>query len=508
MNVLLGIDIGTTNSKVGAFSEQGQPLHTVSYPTTSIQHPQWGIVGYDPETMWQTIATAIQEVLLAIDQAVVKGIGISSMAESGLLVERTTGAPRSPFIPWFETCSEPQAGRIKRETDPFERFVRSGLHGSFKLGLAKILWIRDHLPEALDGGDPVWLSASSWIAYRLTGIMGFDYSLAARTYAFRIDQLCWDTDWIQHWSLSPSLFPQVWPGGVSIGTVKSEFRAIGLSENTEVTIAGHDHVAAALAVGAIHPGKVYDSMGTAETLVGTLPSRALTRDDFDSGLSFGVHIATGKNFWMGGQSASGGSVEWLRTIIPDKPLTYAQVLDSLEQVKPGPTGILYFPYLTGSGAPYPDAQVRGAFIGLSKSHQIGDLLKAALEGTAYQLQMMKRSAERLIGNPIDHLLVVGGGTRIPLWLSVKADITECTLELPGVPEASLLGAALAAGIGSQVFRDAEEAVAVVTQHNQTQWTTIVPNPESHEQYQKLYTMGFEPLQDPLRHYFKRVSLNL
>jgi sugar (pentulose or hexulose) kinase len=91
---------------------------------------------------------------------------------------------------------------------------------------------------------------------------------------------------------------------------------------------------------------------------------------------------------------------------------------------------------------------------------------------------------------------------------VKADITGCTLELPGVPEASLLGAALAAGIGSQVFRDAEEAVAVVTQHNQTQWTTIVPNPESHEQYQKLYTMGFEPLQDPLRHYFKRVSLNL
>src|SRR5690606_22299887 len=98
-------------------------------------------------------------------------------------------------------------------------------------------------------------------------------------------------------------------------------------------------------------------------------------------------------------------------------LTYEQVLALCEEAKPGPTGILYFPYLAGSGAPMPDSRVRASLVGFGKSHGRADVMKAVLEGTAYQLEMMKRSAERLTGESIDRLLVVGGGTRNPLWLS-------------------------------------------------------------------------------------------
>jgi sugar (pentulose or hexulose) kinase len=124
--------------------------------------------------------------------------------------------------------------------------------------------------------------------------------------------------------------------------------------------------------------------------------------------------------------------------------------------------------------------MRAGFVGLAKSHGRADLLKAVLEGTAYQLEMMKRSAERLTGGAIERLLVVGGGTRNPLWLSVKADITGCELALPGVPEATLLGAALAAGVGAGlVAPDAARAAA----------------------YRALYERGYEPLQAPLRAFF-------
>ncbi len=502
MDVLLGIDIGTTNSKVGAYTVDGQSLRTVSRPTETFRDERLGYSFYDPERMWEGIRSAIAEVMESLEYNRVSAVGITSMAESGLLVDRSSGKPRSPFLPWFDTCSEPQAAFMKRESDPFERFVRSGLHGSFKLGLPKLLWLRDRFPEAFQGEEPVWLSASGWIAYRLTGTFAFDYTLAARTYAFRIDRKEWDGEWLNHFGFSSSLFPKAAGSGSIIGTVGSAGQSAGLPAGTPVGIAGHDHVAAALAVGAVKPGVVYDSMGTAETLVGTLDERELSRQDYEAGLSFGIHAANGRYFWMGGQPSSGGSVEWLRGLLGAPSLTYGEVLTLLEEAGgggTGPTGVLYFPYLTGSSAPRPDSRMRAAFVGLSKEHGKGDLLKAALEGTAYQLEFIKRSAERLSGQPIERLLVVGGGTRNPHWLTVKADVTGCTLELPGIAEASLLGAALAAGIGAGVYADAEEAFAAVAEAGAAR--VIAPDPGRREQYRALYERGFKPLQEPLRRWF-------
>jgi sugar (pentulose or hexulose) kinase len=501
LQVLLGIDIGTTHCKVGVFTLEGQALQLVSRPTVATRHPQFPMQVYDPDQMWSNIVAAIQEALAPLAAPAVISVGISSMAESGLLVERSTGRPRSPFMPWFDPCSEPQAAWMKRESDAYERFVHSGLHGSFKLGLAKILWIREHVPEAFQGGDPVWLSAAGWIAYQLTGQFAFDPTLAARTYVFRIDQRDWDEAWIRHLKLPLSIFPEVVASGESMGKVKPELCSLGLSTSTEVVIAGHDHVAAALALGAISPGVVYNSMGTAETLVGTLAERPLTRNDFAAGLSFGIHLASGRYFWMGGQSSSGGSVEWMRALLGQPLLSYEEVLSLLDQVSPEPTGVLYFPYLAGSGAPLPDSKVRAAFIGLAKSHEKQDMLKAVLEGTVYQLEMMKRSAEQLNGDVIERMLVIGGGTKIQPWLKIKANITGCALQLPGIPEASVLGAALASGIGARVFHHAEEAALAVTSVVQQNMTYIYPDTAQQQQYHDLYQRGFFPLQQALRVYF-------
>lgn len=511
IQAIMGIDIGTSNSKVGIFANDGRQLCVVSRPTEIWKDDRLGIAYYDPEKMWDSIASAIREATSRLEDATVAAVGVASMAESGLLVERSTGQPRSPLLPWFDMCSEPQAARMKRESDPFEKFRHTGLHGSYKLGMAKLLWVREHMPEAIMEGNPVWLSTSSWIAFRLTGRMAFDYSLAARTYAFRLDTKQWDEEWIRYFGLPAGLFPDILPAGQPIGQVLPELDGIGLPPSATVAIAGHDHVAAALAVGAVRPGAVYDSMGTAETLVGTMDEGELNEAHFAAGLSFGIHVAAGRRFWMGGQPSSGGSVEWLRTILGDPPLSYEQIVSLLDEARPGPTGMLYFPYLSGSGAPQPDSRVRASFIGLEKSHGRGDMLKAVLEGTSYQLESVKRAAERLTGRSIDKLLVVGGGTRIPQWLAVKADITGCELELPGIAEASLLGAALAAAIGRGILAGAEEAVrpvgrpdgpnAAAAQATVRAPARIVPDASRHAAYLALYEQGFEPMQHPLRAFF-------
>lgn len=497
--MLLGIDIGTTNSKVGLFDVNGTCLALASRETETLYDQEQGYYYYRPETMWRSVAEGIREVMKDRPVSQLAGIGITSMAESGLLLDRRTGEEKSYILPWFDTCSQPQADRISQAGDAAERFRKTGLTNSFKLGLAKILWLRDRDPNIIDE-NTVWLSASGYIAYRLSGELAFDYSLAARTYAFRIDQKKWDADWLKEFGLTERLFPDALPAGTVIGKVRRDVaEETGLTEGIPVVIGGHDHVCAALAVGAIHPGTVYDSMGTAETLVGTLEEKELGEREFRSGLSFGCHIAPGRYFWMGGNPASGGSVEWLRPMLSDDTLSYEQVLEWLTRCKDEPTGILYFPYLSGSGAPVRDSRAKAAFIGLVKDHHKGDLIKAVLEGTSYQLEAIREEAEQIAGHRIERLLVIGGGTRNRTWLQIKADVLNCELDVPSIAEATLMGAAMAAGWGAGVYASVEDAVAKVRNNIHTE--TIRPRPEQAALYRRLYEHGFAALQAPLRQYF-------
>src|SRR5690606_8409590 len=132
---------GTTNTKAGVFRTNGETIAVASRPTRSYTHED-GYAYYDPEEMWSTVAELIREATASLDRSQqIQCIGITSMAESGLLLDRQTGEPRSPFMPWFDTCSQPQSEWIAQQCDKRERFRKSGLHNSFKLGLAKLLWI-------------------------------------------------------------------------------------------------------------------------------------------------------------------------------------------------------------------------------------------------------------------------------------------------------------------------------------------------------------------------------
>ncbi|MNC32163.1 Autoinducer 2 kinase LsrK [compost metagenome] len=123
-----------------------------------------------------------------------------------------------------------------------------------------------------------------------------------------------------------------------------------------------------------------------------------------------------------------------------------------------------------------------------------------LEGTAYQLEAIRQSAEEIAGSPIERLQVVGGGTRNKHWLQVKADVSDFILELPPIPEATLLGAAMAAGIGAGVYESAEAAAAAIDKSGTGK---VTADPGRHEAYRKLYSTGYMALQEPLRRYYQQ-----
>jgi len=492
--MLLGIDVGTTHWKAGLFATDGSPIRLAARPARVRRTPD-GHPYYEPDELWSTVAGLVRAVVADADPAEVAAAGVAGMAEAGLLVDRATGRPRSHVVPWFDPRSREQGEALARAGDPYERFLHTGLRPGYKHGLAKLLWLRARDPAIVRGA--VWLSVADYIVLRLSGRMATDPTLAARTYAYRIDEGVWDEPWIRHLDLDPALFPPVRPSGDPAGTVcRAAAAETGLLAGTPAAVAGHDHLCTALAAGVAAPGAVVDSMGTAETLVGTLETTVLGEREFRSGLSYGPHVLPGRLCWLGGLPASGGSVEWLRARLGDEPLSYEQLDALVAAAALTPTGILYFPYLSGRGSPHSDARARAAFVELTAAHGRPELAKAVLEGTAFEVEAMRRAAEAAASRRIDEFVAVGGAKN-GHWLQIKADVSGCRLRVPALAEATLLGAALIAGIGCGAYADEAEALAAVRDRAVT---TIEPDPARHTSYARLYEDGYMALQGPLQQY--------
>ena len=496
---ILSIDIGTTHIKAGLFQRDGlsiklafRPMHT--YRSSS------GWVYLDPDEIINSIQGLVKEIQLDCTDTV-DAVGISGMAESGILIDKKTGEYYTKILPWFENVSQPKAEEILATFNPQDIYKKFGLRVTYKASLTKILWLKDQFN--FNWQDKIWLSVADFVAWWLTGNFQTDVSLACRTLAFRLDQRDWDQEWLRDWGLPCDLFPPAQNSGASVGTINNP--KSGLSLGTPVSICGHDHVCAAVSMGPVQPGSVFDSIGTAETLIGPLPNRPLTSQDYEIGLLYGCHTFPNLGYWLGGISSSGGSIEWYRRLLNFSDLGYEEMDSILSNVNEEPTQILYFPYLLGSSSPHTQPSARAALIGLNPRHTAADIYKAILEGTAFELEVVRRAGEKMSSEKITTLMSAGGGTRNRIWMQIKADVTGCDIQAALQPEATLLGAALLAGIENGIYHDFDDAFATII--TQQSFHLYAPNQNKHRIYQDIFENGYLALQQPIRKYGSWIEQN-
>ncbi|MBN2550027.1 MAG: hypothetical protein JXB15_12765 [Anaerolineales bacterium] len=503
---LLGFDLGTTHLKLGLFGLDGRQLYLASRPNPASRHAQ-GYACYHPQEAWRQVQSLLDEALGWLEAQggeAVRAIGVASMAETGLLLDRRSGQERTPLLPWFDPLASAQADELRQRFDLRERFLATGLRASFKCPLAKLLWLRENDPQALEGA--IWLSAADYIAYRLCGEMGTDASLASRSCAFRIYEKHWEAELLSALGLPPDLFPVAQPAGQPLGGLRAEWARASLPAGTPVAVCGHDHVCAAFAAQTLLAGQTdqtrkvsqtfrvsFDSMGTAESLLGSLPARPLGQAEWRSGFSFGCFVRPGEMYWASGLSTSGGALEWLRGLLGDPPLSYAQLDALLDGSPPAPGEIIFLPYLAGRGAPHNDPAAHGSFHGLSAAHGRADLYRAVLEGAAYEMEFARRRAVALTGQPIQQLAAAGGGTRNPRWLQIKADVSGCRVAVLPEAQAAALGAALLAGLGSGVYPHYESCTAQVRRPSQVEY---LPDPQRRAAYAAMYARFEALIADP------------
>lgn len=490
--LILGIDLGTTSTKAVAYDVRGRMVASSSQPTiTHYPRPMWA--HFEPEELWGAAAAAVRDVVSHVgDPARIKSVAVASFAEAGVPID-ANGVPTYNMIAWFDRRTIPQADWLVETIGEQRLFERSGLALQPIFTLCKFLWLKENEPDAW-ARTRGWLMADSYIAWRLGGAPASDFSQAARTLAFDLQQLTWDTDLVRRVGLDPAILSPVMPAGTAIGTVnKAGAEATGLAEGTIVGVGGHDHVCGAFAAGVTQHGAVLDSMGTAEALFVALDAPIWDQDFGWAGYTQGAHVVAGKYYAFGGLYTSGASVDWIRSVTGREDRM--SLTGEAEAVPPGSYGATFMPHLRLGGPPNIDGRSRGAFLGLTTDIDQGALVRAVYEGLAYEARFSIEPLVAFAGaDTLPDFTVIGGSARNELLLKIKASVMNRPHHVMAIHEATALGAAMLGGLSAGVYRNADDVRSTIALKS----TTIEPEPEAARFYEEFYQSVYKQLYATLK----------
>ena len=491
MTLLLGLDVGTTSIKAVVYETDGLAVGVGAEPTpTHIPRPGWAY--YRPDEIWDAVVRAIRGALDTVpDPARIAGVAVASVGESGVLLD-AAGMPTTDIIAWFDNRTRPQAEWLAERIGKDALFARSGLSLQPIFSLNKILWHREHEPEAWRRSAR-WLMMADYIAYRLCGAQATDLSLASRTLMLDLRRHCWDKKTLAQAEIDPDLLTPLVPGGTALGSVTTEAAAMtGLPTTAVVAAGGHDHVCGAFAAGVIRPGQMLNSLGTAEAIFLPMDEPLADPRAGRQGYTQGAHVVGDGYYVFGSVYTSGASIEWLRSLLgnQDLPVAYESLEAAAADVPPGSLGVTFLPHLRLANPPYDDPRSRGALVGLTTDAGRNVVTRAVFEGLAFE---SRNAFAPLLAYPQvvppASVIAIGGGTRNPLLMRIKASISNLPHQIIEAEEATALGAALLGGLGAGVYPSVGDALAAMRYGQQE----VTPDLDEVPLYEAIYQQLYRPL---------------
>ncbi|HWT30678.1 MAG TPA: FGGY family carbohydrate kinase, partial [Propylenella sp.] len=262
--ILIGVDVGTSSVRAVAFGASGRRIASDSRPTPARPAETGG--EYDPDDIFAAVVDCLSAVGTALAGRSVAGIAVSSVGESCVLSDRS-GRALAPSIVWHDRRTEGQARAIENAIGRERIFQISGHAVEPIFTLAKLMWMREHWPDAMASARRVLMMAD-WIAFRLSGEAATDPTLASRTLYFDIGQRRWSDEMLALAGVDERFPAPLAASGTALGQVREDvLSATGLAGTPVVAVGGHDHIVGGLAMGLNEPGTVIDSVGTAEALL-------------------------------------------------------------------------------------------------------------------------------------------------------------------------------------------------------------------------------------------------
>ena len=466
MPYLVGIDIGTSGTKTILVEVGGRVIAraTHEYPLHS-PRPLWS--EQDPADWWTATTATIREVVQrgGVEAGDIAGVGLSGQMHGAVFLEEG-GAVLRPAILWNDQRTQAECDWITDAVGREKVIEQTSNPVLTGFTAPKIVWLRNHEPEVFARVRKVLLP-KDYIRLKLTGEYATEVSDASGTALFNVRKRAWADEMLDGCGIPREWMPAAYESVEVSGRISAEAAGLtGLREGTPVVGGGGDQAAGAVGNGIVETGIVSSTVGTSGVVFAFSDQPVV-----DPGLRLHTfcHAVPDKWHVMGVMLSAGGSFQWYRDTFcqPEKVVAAALGKDPYEiitaeaaQAPEGSEGLMFLPYLTGERTPYPDPHARGVFFGITRRSERQHFARAVMEGVAYGL---RDSFEimREMKLPINQVRASGGGARSALWRQIQADVTGYTHVTINVDEGPALGAALLAGVGTQLYSSVQEACRAV-----------------------------------------------
>ncbi|MCT4556281.1 MAG: glycerol kinase GlpK [Pelagimonas sp.] len=460
MGYILAIDQGTTSSRAIVFDGAMAPVGAAQeeFP----QHfPDSGWVEHDPADLWQTVLRVCREALAqaGLGPEALSGIGITNQRETTLVWDRATGAPIHNAIVWQDRRTSAQCQALK--ADGHEPMVtqRTGLLLDPYFSATKLAWLLENVEGArtrAEAGELVFGTVDSWLIWNLTGGTRHvtDATNAARTMLYDIRKGRWSQTICDLLNIPMQMLPEVQDCAADFGETAPDL----LGAPVPILGVAGDQQAATIGQACFQPGMLKSTYGTgcfALMNTGDVPVASQNRL-----LTTIAYQLDGKPTYAleGAIFVAGAVVQWLRDglqIIKGAPETQGLA----ERADPTQNVVLV-PAFTGLGAPYWNAECRGAVFGLTRNSGPAEFARAALESVGYQTRDLMEAMQADLaasapeGMAHSATLRVDGGMSASDWaMQFLSDILDAPVDRPEVLETTALGVAWLAGQRAGIYPD-------------------------------------------------------
>jgi xylulokinase len=461
MAYVIGIDSSTTATKAVVWDRDGRAVaEGRSELALALPRPGWH--EQDPEDWWRSCVAAVRQALESVDGSEIEALCVTHQRETFACVDEQ-GRPVRPAIVWMDVRATDQVAALG--SDEIHRLT--GKPPDTTPAFYKLLWLREHEPEALERTRWV-VDVHAFVVHRLTGVWRTTTACADPLGLIDMQRGDWSDDLLARVGLSRERVPALVEPGEAIGELSlAAAERLGLAAGVPVVGGAGDGQCAGLGANATKPGHAYINLGTA-IVAGTISERYAWHQAFRTltGAVPGTYLF--ETLLQGGTY----TVNWFleRIAVMDAAslglgLRDVDVLETAAaRLGPGAEGLLLVPYLASAQTPYWDPAARGILFGLAGHHGRQHIFRAILEGIAFEQRLAFGEMEPQLAEPIELLLTTGGGSRSALWRQIVADVTGKTVVACREAETTSLGAGMqaAAAVGWYgSVREAAEAMSGV-----------------------------------------------
>lgn len=488
MAYLLGIDIGTSGTKVIAIDETGKLVTSASAEYELFTpKPQWAEQNADD--WWDAVCKCCREITARIGNDDIAGIGLSGQMHGLVMLDANHQVLR-PAILWCDQRTQAQCDWITSAVGKATLVSETANPVLTGFTAPKIIWVRDNEPAIYERAV-MHLLPKDYVRFRLTGEFATEVSDASGTSLLNVPERRWSSVVCDRLGIPLSHLPRVYESYEISGRIdKLGAAATGLKEGTPVVGGGGDQAAGAVGNGIVQSGIISVAMGTSGVVFAFADTPVI-----DPNLRVHTFCHAVPNKWhvMGVMLSAGGSMRWYRDTIAlsEKAVAAHMKTDPYElitreaaTVDPGSEGLFFMPYLTGERTPHPDPQARGAFVGLNLRHTKAHMARAVMEGVSFGLRDSLEILKEM-NVSIGNVRINGGGAKSEIWRQIQADIFGFPLSTITIDEGPALGVALLAGVGAGIYSSVEEACSAVVKVSRGA-SVIEENARAYERYYGVY----------------------